>query len=299
MNVDDISVRAVLRTDLDLSTDQRVHCLFNTTGSPSATAYELHYPLEMGIVIRGEMRRIDYGGETTLKPGQFWFCGMWEPHGYQVACEPCHRIVLMIDPAALAETSFPELPGRNWMLPFTVRPGDRPPNNPELGPDIMRLAEQFLDARQDANPYRQVRLRLLLWELLLTVTRNWNVGEHTSAAPPDAFNRVKIAIDAVFSTRRRIGTQDAARLCGLSRNRFSAIFQRVTGITFADFDLRYRLSGAARHLISSDEPLNAVAYDWGFSDGSHLCRAFEHHYGLSPSQYRHAARRDGDARPPA
>lgn len=294
MSLDEVSTRAVRRTDLTVSQDRQVFYVLNTQDQPWSTAYEFHYPLEMGIVLRGRMRRVFSRGEVTLGPGEIWFCGMWEPHGYQIVQGPCHRAVLMIYPPMLAETHFEELPGHNWLLPFTVAPPARPRVGPELRPALLSLARRLGQAGRDSEPCRQVRLRLLVWEILLRVTRSWRPPSERSVLPPGDFERVKLAIDAVFASRRRMNTEEAAKLCGLSRNRFSDMFANVTGITFADFALRFRLSGAARQFACTEDPLKAVAWNWGFTDESHLCRSFMLHYGLSPSQYRKQARSVGN-----
>ncbi len=295
MSVDKLSALAVRRTDLAVSERQRVLFLLNTMDNPWSTAYEFHYPLEMGIILRGRMRRIFSHHEVTLGPGQMWFCGMWEPHGYQVIKRPCHRAVVLIYPPMLAESRFEELPGCNWLQPFTVPPQDRPQATPEMRPALFDLVQRLSDANRDTGPYRPLRLRLLVHELLLLATRDWQPPSERRTSPPGDFDRVKQAIEAVFASRSRINTDEAARLCGLSRNRFSSVVQSVTGITFADFSLRFRLSGAARQLLCTEDPLKAVARDWGFNDESHLCRAFTLHYGVAPSQFRRQAQTAGDA----
>ncbi|MBN2584137.1 MAG: AraC family transcriptional regulator [Planctomycetes bacterium] len=286
-----LNALAVRRTDLPVSQQQQILCLLNTADQPWSTAYEFHYPLELGIVLRGRMRRIFNDHEAILEPGDLWFCGMWEPHGYEIVERPCHRLVLIVHPPLLAETRFEELPGHNWLLPFTVPARNRPQVAPADRPEMLGLADRLRTVAEGSGPQRLVRLRLLLWETLLVATRDWQPPRGGTATSPDDFGRVRKAIDAVFASRQRINTQQAAHLCGLSRNRFSDMFRNVTGISFADFALRYRLSGAARQLACTDAPLKAVADDWGFTDVSHLCRAFQAHYGQPPTAYRRQAGR--------
>ncbi len=276
---------AVRRTDLPVSQKQPVLYLLNTGDHPWSTAYEFHYPLELGIVQRGRMRRIFADYERILDPGDVWFCGMWEPHGYEIIERPCHRTVLIIHPPLLADTRFEEIPGHNWLLPFSVSAAARPRVAEADRPAMLAMTERLAVAAQP-DPMSQVRLRLLVWEIMLDLTRGWQPPPGSTTPSPDDFGRVRQAIDAVFATRKRINTKDAAQLCGLSRNRFSDMFHNVTGITFADFALRYRLSGAARQLVGSNDPLKVIANDWGFTDISHLCRAFQAHYGVPPTVYR-------------
>lgn len=284
--IEELSALAVRRTDLSVNDSQRILYLLNTMDQPSSTAYEFHYPLELGILLRGRMRRVFPSGDVVLEPGQVWFCGMWEPHGYQIVESPCHRAVLMIHPPLLAETRFEEMPTHNWLLPFAIAPQSRPQVDSQSRGKMLSLAERLMEAGRHSGSQRQVRLRLLLLEALLQITDGWHPQSENTTLPPDDYERVKQAIDSVFSSRKRINTGEAAKMCGLSRNRFSSIFHSITGITFSDFALRFRLSSAARQLTCSSDPLKAIARDWGFNDESHFCRAFLLHYGQTPTQYR-------------
>jgi AraC family of transcriptional regulator, multidrug resistance transcriptional activator len=58
------------------------------------------------------------------------------------------------------------------------------------------------------------------------------------------------------------------------------------GISYAKFELRYRIKGAANQLVKSKDPIKKVVYNWSFADSSHLHRCFMEHYGCTPSQYR-------------
>jgi len=90
----------------------------------------------------------------------------------------------------------------------------------------------------------------------------------------------------VFSGKRPVSVTAAARNCGMGRSAFGTLFSRLMGISFPEFGLRYRLSGAAAQLARTDAPLKAVALDWGFTDASHLHRTFCRRYGCTPADYR-------------
>jgi AraC-like DNA-binding protein len=72
----------------------------------------------------------------------------------------------------------------------------------------------------------------------------------------------------------------------MSRARFLFHFARLTGSTFGQFGIRHRVHAAAADLRSSSEPIKAIARDWGFTDESHLYKAFRKHYGCTPHQFR-------------
>ncbi len=102
----------------------------------------------------------------------------------------------------------------------------------------------------------------------------------------DGFERLNQAVQLVFRSPRLVTVEEAAHVCGMSRNRFTAQFQQLFGISFAKYALRYRLSGAAGDLVRTDLPLKAIARKWGFTDESHLDHRFREVYGITPSQHR-------------
>jgi AraC-like DNA-binding protein len=58
------------------------------------------------------------------------------------------------------------------------------------------------------------------------------------------------------------------------------------GVTFGRFALRARLHQAAHLLLHTGIPIDTIAKDTGFADGSHLHRAFVRTYDCTPAQYR-------------
>ncbi len=58
------------------------------------------------------------------------------------------------------------------------------------------------------------------------------------------------------------------------------------GMTFNHFCLNYRLSEVEKELKSSTNPIKKIAYDWGFSDSSHLHKYFKKKYLETPQAYR-------------
>ena len=98
----------------------------------------------------------------------------------------------------------------------------------------------------------------------------------------------------VFENKKFITVEQAAGACNMSRNGFAKVFDMLMGISFADFALRFRLSGVASQLKHTDDCIETIANDWGFTDISHLHRHFISHYGISPGKYRKQSQKIGD-----
>ena len=81
-----------------------------------------------------------------------------------------------------------------------------------------------------------------------------------------------------------------ARMAGMSLSRFERRFKRVFGMPPSQYIVRVRVNEACRRLVTSNEPIAAVATTVGFYDQSALARAFAQIMGVSPTAYRKGER---------
>jgi len=248
--------------------------------------FDMHYALEAGVVLTGRHMRSWKRLEAALKPGDVWFCGSWEPHGWATAQAPCDLLVLFILPQMAAELLFPGRRPLGALAPFRVPPSERPRVPAPRRADVLRLADRFRSHLSDRRPADAPWRWHLFVELLLVVQEFWRPRSQTPASPPLMRGTLTRAVEMVFAERRLVTVSEAAEACGMGRNIFAEQFQRLMGLPFADFALRHRVSAAARDLQSTLKPLKAIARDWGFSDASHLSRCIKRFYGVTPGAHR-------------
>ena len=80
--------------------------------------------------------------------------------------------------------------------------------------------------------------------------------------------------------------EEAAEACGYSRNHFSVLIRRGTGMCARDFLNRLRLESARQYLRYSDQSIVAIAAHLGFSSQFHFSDFFKRMTGVSPLRYR-------------
>jgi AraC-like DNA-binding protein len=252
----------------------------NTSGE----LFDMHYALELGIVLSGCMERLYHRHRRVLGAGQVWLCGAWEPHGWRVMQGPCHAVVVSIFPPTLASPGFPELAGFEWQAPFLLGAAARPEVPGEARQLMQQLGQKLCESVDLPTPQRLLQQRMLVYQLLLELPR----AEPSARAPlpHDSWSRINRAVELVFRERRYVSSSEAARECALSHKALNALFGRAVGVSFAKFALRYRLQGAASRLLESHDPVKAIARDWGFVDASHFHACFRASYGCSPARYR-------------
>lgn len=248
--------------------------------------YDMHYGLELGIVLAGRMRRFYRDWKMDLQRGEVWMCGMWEPHGFEVIKSRCRVLVLVIWPAMLSTMRFEENPELNLLRPFLSAPEFRPKASGSNRKEILQIANRILKVQSYEQSRRRLWLRLLLMELLMILQEGWEYSSETKPMYSESFSRINPAVQLAVKARKMVTVQEASHACRMSRNYFSRMFESMMGLSFASFAIRYRLSRSAEELLQTDKPIKAIARGWGFTDTSHFCHRFSEHYGCLPGQYR-------------
>ncbi|MBN1554715.1 MAG: AraC family transcriptional regulator [Phycisphaerae bacterium] len=248
-------------------------------------SYDMHYGLETGIVLEGTMRRYFGEHKFILHPGDAWVCGMWEPHGYDIAAAPCRAVVIIIFPPILAQPHFPGAAPVRWLAPFEAPPEVRPTVPVGKRKRFLQLGETIAALDFDKGKYTSSLLRLKVLEHLLLLMDGWDAPAVSAVPTQTDVSHAHRALRIITSSRKRISLAQAARACGVHRNTLGRQFEDVMGISFSEFGLRYRVAAAAEQLLHSGDSVKKVAADWGFANPSHLHRCFRKHYGCSPSQY--------------
>ena len=86
--------------------------------------------------------------------------------------------------------------------------------------------------------------------------------------------------------REHLTLKDLAETVHLHPSYFSAMFKASVGVSPLAYLARQRLQRAEHLLLTTDEPLRTIASATGFSDRSHLSRAFRRAMGVAPTTYR-------------
>ena len=120
------------------------------------------------------------------------------------------------------------------------------------------------------------------------------LGDHVpppESSRADIDNALRASIVRYLSVavaQNRITAEDVATRFAISVRKLHQLFER-SELSFGRTVAMLRLEGCARELTSAGGPsLAAIASRWGFSDQSHLSRAFRAHFGCTPSEYRDA-----------
>ena len=86
--------------------------------------------------------------------------------------------------------------------------------------------------------------------------------------------------------REKISIADAAGICGFSQSHFMKFFKSAMAVCFTDYLNDYRLTMAARLLLSSSDSIANIAAETGFENLSYFNRIFKRKYKCTPSVFR-------------
>jgi AraC-like DNA-binding protein len=249
--------------------------------------YDVHFELELGVVLEGRMRRWWAGHERELRPGMAWLCGAWETHGYAVGGEGCRVMVLVLRPQALSALVLPEAEGLDWLACFREAPSTRPQVATVDRDEARRISERLAAAQPADARESRLRCRLVAIELLgLLLLRGWRATDPATPGGTGDHDLASRAMGLLLERHGALTMSAAAAACGLGRNAFARRFERSVGIGFAACAADAGLRGAADELAGGEEPVKAIARRWGFTDASHLGRVFARRYGCTPVGYR-------------
>lgn len=84
----------------------------------------------------------------------------------------------------------------------------------------------------------------------------------------------------------KISIADAAGICGFSQSHFMKFFKNNMAVSFTDYLNDYRLTMAARLLVSSSDAIVNIAAETGFDNLSYFNRLFKRKYGCTPTSFR-------------
>lgn len=217
------------------------------------------------------------GRRYPLAPGCIAYAPSMQQHDFSLAPGARDWVLIQIDPVTAEELA--RCPGLERLAhPFCAHP------DPQLRARIASLADWLADLDADDG------LVPGLVELLTAAAARAPVidGEPTSVQKP-GFERLRPAIDRLrVDPAHPPSLEEAASLCGLSPAYFSRRFGRQLGMPYGDYVRTYRLHMAARHLLSSDAAIAAIAYRLGFATPSHFSATFHARFGVSPRTYRQA-----------
>ena len=122
--------------------------------------------------------------------------------------------------------------------------------------------------------------------LLARLVRSTSGERATTAEGPGStrLERAREFIDAHFS--RPLPLTEIASVAGLHPSSLARAFKRRYDVTPWQYQRRRQIDWVKAELARGDRPISTIAHEAGFSDHSHLTRAFRMAEGVLPSSVK-------------
>lgn len=235
-------------------------------------AWRLSYVRRGSFGCRARGRDFEFvaGALKVGRPGEEYVATHEHHHGCADVC-----LSMAFSPELLDSMGALEAPWQSVCLPPL--------------PETMVLGELVHAAAKGESDFGADEAALLLARKFASLQ-----GERRSARASAADRRRAVEAARWLEARyaEPLNLDDAARQAGLSPFHFLRVFARVLGVTPHQYLVRSRLREAAKRLADPLRPVTEIALEVGFADLSNFVRTFRRAAGVSPGQFRRAARGD-------
>lgn len=152
-----------------------------------------------------------------------------------------------------------------------------------LRPHIMYLIEN----RKKSYTSDELMVKSNLFAMMHHINRHSAPTSGAELSLKNNYDKLKNLLLYIQSNYNSpITVKDAAAVCGFSSSHFMKLFKELTGKSFSQYLIDYRLEIAARQLVETSDKIIDLAENAGFHNTSYFSRAFHSKYGETPSAYR-------------
>lgn len=249
---------------------------------PQGSVYpgmDMHSAVHLGILLKGNF----FSGGREL---EIFLTTPWHLHGNGSSPQGAELLVFTFLPEAVMNSVIgedKEIVHRLLYTPFDCIYSQF--NAPEMKMARQELADsyQMLKSRYSAAVSER-KLWLRLVDFLCDTARFIHYDEENEIGKK--FQKI-FPVFELLASRQQVPLlpEQAAKCCCLSESYFHHLFKESMGISFSNYELCFRLSGASMDLAAGAR-IKEIASNWGFCDTSHFSNAFKRHFGVYPSHYR-------------
>ena len=149
--------------------------------------------------------------------------------------------------------------------------------------------KKYLDSNDNISSHRDgawgLAIKGNLYLLLFNLVTLYEHQINTSAKKKiDKLKPVIKNVELHYSEQTTV--DEMAKLAGFSQSHFMRFFKEAFGVSFVTYLNDYRLSMAARLLLTTEDTVLDISQQVGFENLSHFNRLFKQKYSMTPREYR-------------
>ena len=168
----------------------------------------------------------------------------------------------------------------NWFkenqLDINLWEGSKKIENPKVHHLLGKLYSEFKQ-RDDLS---KISIELLLFQLCESIETNKSCLDNNE---PPWVNTLK---EILHYEDGNLSLQNLSAQIGVHPGHLSRAFPKYFSTTLGDYIRQQRVKKAIGLMLSTNESLQDITFDCGFSDQSHMIRTFRNYIGMTPKEYR-------------
>jgi transcriptional regulator GlxA family with amidase domain len=152
-------------------------------------------------------------------------------------------------------------------------------------PKVFQMIQAVYDEVKDLRVGYELAVSALLRNLLVTLLRHDTrriLLENEEST--HRFEPALLYIEANF--KKKLSALEAAQLVNMNYFHFSKTFKKSLGISFTDYVNQRRMKEAEMLLLTSDQSVEHLAAQLGFSNISSFYSIFSRSFHMTPRKYR-------------
>lgn len=157
---------------------------------------------------------------------------------------------------------------------------------------IKPMVEAIIREQQNRDVYNQELVQQLVNTLIIVVARNiakYLPVEIQTAQEEKAMDILHYIQGNIYYPEK-LKAEHISSNFGISNAYLGRYFKKHTNETMQQYITSYKTKLISHRLQFSDKRINEIAYEFGFTDESHLNKYFKKQHGSSPKEYRKLVR---------
>ncbi|MDR2486860.1 MAG: helix-turn-helix domain-containing protein [Clostridiales Family XIII bacterium] len=250
----------------------------------------MHSAYELILVLRGQIGVKCTIFDYTLQEGDVFIVNVKELHAFRQCSEDNLVLVLHLDPYAYLSI-FPDL---NYYL-FVCDTGARQGRGLEAVQSLRRILIDLLFSAISTGAHAKTEAEKRILVLINFLINHFQMfyldqaGYHGSGGDIDPLELERISKIQEYIFRHyaeKVSLEDLARSLHLSRYYVSHLITNTIGLSMTDFLGLTRIEQSEILLLSTDDSIERIALQCGFSNKRYYEKHFKKWFGILPSEYR-------------
>lgn len=149
---------------------------------------------------------------------------------------------------------------------------------------IESLMELIIAEHRKPAEYQNFIIKSALALVLALMSKGAEINQ--AKIKEDKSQQVLNFIDLHIKEKHLLSIERIADHFNISRAYFNQYFRKATGSSYKKYIQQYALNIIAHQWMHRGKTLSELAFEYGYSDESHLSNAFKAHFGQSPTAFK-------------